>query len=321
MSKHHARPKEGPRELPDDRDRAAPEVVEVDPGTDLPGSIYMVPDKFWGFEAVGRIDHPGACVFCDVSGGSATLVKGTDLVSARPARTEILVVDPSPANGLLKPTAFAIAPRLFRIRRVALLHINRRLGALETDHLAYLRAQLLRLFPEEPKRSMTESSREQWRRSAEAARARAERLKPVLAGRGEGVAAGDLFLFPLPNELTICLAVLSPHPDDARLWFAVPADDNALAGSADLATVESAGGEPLTLRCGIGLWLPQTAFTQAVRAGFLAEEDIRQARSRLASLARGQLQPGTVEEDAAYEAWMTEVAGAEETLSRLLAAT
>jgi hypothetical protein len=150
MSKHHLRPRDSTRERPDERVYPASDIVEVDPGKDLPGSIYMVPDKFWGFEAVGRIDHPGACVFCDVSGGSATLVKGTDLFSARGGRHEILIVDPSAGNGLLKPTAFAIAPRLFKIRRVALLHFDRRLGALETEHLTYLQEQLLRLFPEEP---------------------------------------------------------------------------------------------------------------------------------------------------------------------------
>ncbi|SRR6266542_2084858 len=149
MSKHHLRPRDATRDRDARAEHPAPEIVEIDPARDLPGSIYMVPDKFWGFEAVGRIDHPGACVFCDVSGGSATLVKGTDLFSARGGH-EILIVDPSVANGLAKPTAFAIAPRLFKLRRVALLHFDRRLGALETEHLTYLQEQLLRLFPEEP---------------------------------------------------------------------------------------------------------------------------------------------------------------------------
>jgi hypothetical protein len=130
-------------------DRDLPEIVEVDPGRDLPGSIYMVPDKFWGFEAVGRFDHPGACVFCDPS-GNATLVKGTDLISARPGLQGLLIIEPSPGNGLRKPTAFAIAPRRFKSRRVALLHFDRRLGSLEAEELHYLQEQILRLFPEEP---------------------------------------------------------------------------------------------------------------------------------------------------------------------------
>ncbi len=122
MSKHHLRPRDATRDRDARAEHPAPE---------------------------SRIDHPGACVFCDVSGGSATLVKGTDLFSARGGH-EILIVDPSVANGLAKPTAFAIAPRLFKLRRVALLHFDRRLGALETEHLTYLQEQLLRLFPEEP---------------------------------------------------------------------------------------------------------------------------------------------------------------------------
>lgn len=37
-----------------------------DPGTELPGTIYAVPDRWWGFHAVGREDHPGACIHCSV---------------------------------------------------------------------------------------------------------------------------------------------------------------------------------------------------------------------------------------------------------------
>src|SRR5436190_23771109 len=120
MPKDHLDTRNPVHVRPEEREHPAPEIIEVDPGKDLPGSIYMVPDKFCGFEAVGRIDHPGACVFCDVPGGSATLVKGTDLFAARPGRHEVLVVDPSSDNGLRKATAFAIVPRRFKLRRLAL---------------------------------------------------------------------------------------------------------------------------------------------------------------------------------------------------------
>jgi len=157
----------------------------------------------------------------------------------------------------------------------------------------------------------------------DAARSRTEKLKPILAGRGTGVAPGDLFLFPLASDLAFCWAALLQHPDDAALWFAVPTDDNPLAGSADLVAGESASGDPVTLRCGLGLWVPQDAFAKAQRAGVLAEADVRQARARLAALARGKLRVSAAQEatenDPAYEAWMTEVAGAEEMLSSLLA--
>jgi hypothetical protein len=170
---------------------------------------------------------------------------------------------------------------------------------------------------------MTERSGERLRPAVDAARSRAEKLKAVLAGRGTGVTAGDLFLFRLPGELAFCWAALFSHPDDAAVWFAVPVDDNPLAGSADLAAVESASGDRVTLRCGLGLWIPQTAFGQAQRAGVVAEGEVRQARARLAALARGKLQVSAdqeaTENEPAYQAWMTEVAGAEETLSRLLA--
>ncbi len=32
----------------------------IDEG-ELIGELFQVPDKWWGFEAFGRMDHPGAC--------------------------------------------------------------------------------------------------------------------------------------------------------------------------------------------------------------------------------------------------------------------
>jgi hypothetical protein len=124
-------------------------AAPVDPGADLPGSIYAVPDKFWGFEVVGRDHHPGVCAACQVESRRATLLKGTDLATARSHRATFFVVHPTPRNGLSKDTAFELVPRAFRMNRVVLLHSERRMGALDAEDLARLQEELVRLFAHE----------------------------------------------------------------------------------------------------------------------------------------------------------------------------
>jgi hypothetical protein len=113
---------------------------------DIPGSTYSVPDKFWGFSAVGREDHPGACTACNLTDQLAILLKGSDAF-ARKSRTPAYVVQPTHGNGLRKATAFELVPRAFRLRRLMLLHENRRIGQLDPDDLRDLRRALQRRFP------------------------------------------------------------------------------------------------------------------------------------------------------------------------------
>lgn len=133
-----------PREPAKRRDEDTAFSQEVEPLDDLPGSIYRVPDKFWGFEAVGRVEHPGACVSANTRLQQATLLQGRGAPRQHGAA---LVLSPTPLNGLKKTTTFALEPRLFPLRRVALLHADRRLGALSPDELTYALHELQRLFP------------------------------------------------------------------------------------------------------------------------------------------------------------------------------
>lgn len=119
----------------------------LDPENELPGSVYMVPDRVWRFQAFGREDHPGACARCDVRLRQAWMFKGTDPASVRLDRYSVLLVEPSPENGLSKTTAFALEPRQVRLHKVLLLHRStRRLGRLEPGQLESLQAELLRFF-------------------------------------------------------------------------------------------------------------------------------------------------------------------------------
>lgn len=114
---------------------------------ELAGEIFQVPDKWWGFEAFGRVDHPGACVGYVPPGFKATLLQGTDPKSARYNEVHVYV-DNDHNNRLLKRTAFKIKPQYFSARRVAML-VDDRIGKLSSSDLGRMRSELVRLFGEE----------------------------------------------------------------------------------------------------------------------------------------------------------------------------
>ncbi len=115
---------------------------------ELAGELFQVPDKWWGFEAMGRENHPGACVGYDKRGYQVTMLKGTDPRSARYAIAHVYV-DPDPSNRLLKTTAFAIKPISKPARKVQLLRGERLIGTLEQADLRLMQSELVRLFGEE----------------------------------------------------------------------------------------------------------------------------------------------------------------------------
>jgi hypothetical protein len=121
----------------DDAENDQPQVPIV---KELEGSVYMIPDRRWGFQAEGREDHPGACVRCDLPARMTYLNKGTDLHSARPDRFLYVTVEPSPQNGLSKPTAFALEPRRIRLHVIRYFHQGRELlGRLEDHYFRTMR--------------------------------------------------------------------------------------------------------------------------------------------------------------------------------------
>lgn len=113
------------------------------------GTVYRVPDAWWGFDAVGRNEHPGACTAVQSEAGQAILLKGTDARNVRRTYSHHVIVKPTTSNGLAKPTAFALEPRPFRMHRVALLHRERQLGRLDDADLELLNEKLREAFPAE----------------------------------------------------------------------------------------------------------------------------------------------------------------------------
>lgn len=121
---------------------------EWDAASELPGSVYFVPDRLWGFDAAGRTDHPGVCVEYVERSLHAMMLKGTDADSPRVARLPraYVIVAPDDDNGLGKPTAFELSLRRLSSRHVVLMHQDRRAGSVGAEVLERMRAELRRVF-------------------------------------------------------------------------------------------------------------------------------------------------------------------------------
>ena len=133
------------KEWGSEEDDLPPKPVPSD--TALPGTVFAVPDRLWGFEADGRKDHPGICTAARPGTIHATLVKGQDAATDRNPHQTRFVVEPSQMNGLRKTTSFELVPRIKSLRRVRDLFPDRRMGKLEPATFGKLRRRLAQLFP------------------------------------------------------------------------------------------------------------------------------------------------------------------------------
>lgn len=133
------------------RDPDAPHgpILPVDetPEQELPGAVLMIPNSHWGIPGVTSTDHPGACAAFLLDRREGVLVSGTDRENVR--RGDYFLVDPTPGNGLTKPTAFKLVPRHFRFHRLRLYFPERHIGRLDDPTLRDLQYELARLHPEE----------------------------------------------------------------------------------------------------------------------------------------------------------------------------
>jgi hypothetical protein len=133
------------RHRPDEAEKTGEVTVPrpLDPDQDLPGAVFMVPNRHWGFESHSSEDHPGVCAHYPPQGRDAILVKGTDAEHIRVPR-RYYVVAPTEGNGLQKPTAFELVPRYFRLHRLRLFYPERYLGRIEVATLHALCEELAR---------------------------------------------------------------------------------------------------------------------------------------------------------------------------------
>ncbi|MFL6258246.1 MAG: hypothetical protein ACJ76Y_00930 [Thermoanaerobaculia bacterium] len=133
------------------------------------------------------------------------------------------------------------------------------------------------------------------------------RARPV---RGGPPRPGDLFVLKATADLPVEWAILDHWPEKGQL-LAVPADQNPLAGSADVEVPAAAPGGPLSLRCRFGAWLDAGLFDPGLRSGSLAPETLAEALRRVRRVEDGTLEPaGLAEEvdaESEYKDWIREV--------------
>lgn len=110
------------------------------------GRIFAVPDKWWGFSAVGRDEHPGACVQQSPVTSDWILLKGTGAENKDRIRPTEMLVSPSEKNCFLKDTVFDLKPRPFRSHKLRNLVRDRLKGELDQEDLVRLQSGMVRQF-------------------------------------------------------------------------------------------------------------------------------------------------------------------------------
>jgi hypothetical protein len=88
-----------------------PEPFDFEPTRDLPGAVFMIPNRHWGFEVVSAVDHPGTCLHYSQTRHDGLLLQGTDANNVLRSHGYYVVM-PTAENGLQIPTAFRLTPQL-----------------------------------------------------------------------------------------------------------------------------------------------------------------------------------------------------------------
>lgn len=155
---------------------------------------------------------------------------------------------------------------------------------------------------------------DEFRRETAAARHRS----PSQAASPGPAKPGDIYLFPGDGDLATRWAILTIDANRPELLFAVPADGHPLFGLAD-APVADETGHRLTLRCGMGLWVPRDAFRGDRFLCTLSDDQLRRSRAKarqvVAGAADGPEAAREAEADPEYGEWMSMVAAAVDRIS------
>jgi hypothetical protein len=117
--------------------------------------------------------------------------------------------------------------------------------------------------------------------------------------------AGDIFR--IDNHKTIELLQWVLLYSQSKQWFIVPADDNPMTGSTDIAISEKALYGPLTLRCGQGIWISETNLDLNLRVGILENWHLYRAIDKVKGKVQSTAWQRETEADPEYEEWMEQV--------------
>lgn len=146
------------------------------------------------------------------------------------------------------------------------------------------------------------STRRQLRLATEAAW---KAVKPA-AGTGFEPRPGDVFVIPETSHLAVEWAVIDgaailpsspPGSVASRRLYAVPADTWRQIGSHDVHVEAASACGPLSLRCGLGLWLPPETFDPDLRSGVLESADLARVRRTWRSIEQGAVDAAESQHD------------------------
>jgi len=152
-------------------------------------------------------------------------------------------------------------------------------------------------------------------------------IATIEATRSTKTIVGDAYWSPVGIELKaeycepggaceypIELVVVSSDND---LFYCVPADDRTdLVGSADVTVPEDADFGPMTLRCGLGIWLNKTQLSTQKRSGTIPTETVKRANKILSKIVTSSLEGTSLQKetdcDPDYEFLMRDIFSAVE---------
>jgi hypothetical protein len=80
-------------------------------------------------------------------------------------------------------------------------------------------------------------------------------------------------------------------------FYCVPADDHPFVGSADVTVPEDADFGPMTLRCGLGLWLNETQLSTQKRSGTIPTETVKRANKILSKIVASSLEGTSLQKE------------------------
>lgn len=130
------------RSFDDERfDETAP-TAGVDKAALMKAAVLRCDDRtFWRIPPEDSQGwHPGVCIEIELGRGEVAMLKGTSQDKRSKYRLAFVRIEPDEQNGLLRPTYFDTGrPNIKRLRKVELLHHDRRLGTLADNDLARLK--------------------------------------------------------------------------------------------------------------------------------------------------------------------------------------
>lgn len=139
-----------PRKDDPEEDAADASAQPIPAEEGLEASVYRIPTVLWWFDAPNRRDRPGLCVRCDLTERIAVLCPGRD-PGSRYSQGTVVLVDPTPENGLTKRTAFAMTPWTIDLRMLQLIHNDgQRMGRLAADVFDEILVHLAELWDSAP---------------------------------------------------------------------------------------------------------------------------------------------------------------------------